>query len=68
MAGGAVLTNKQLIKAAENLVLVTGKYRLVYWECINLPAHQKTFNSLFVHLNTVYQVQNEMRGTTNERH
>ena len=60
----AAFIQDQLIKAAETLVLQTGKYQLSYREWINLDPVEKTYNNFKTRLTNEYQVQNEMRGTT----
>ena len=40
-AGDAPFTPAQLVKAAESLVLVQGKYNLAYREWISRPQHKK---------------------------
>ena len=64
MAGGAAFTNPQLIKAAETLVLSSGKCQLAYRDWINLPALQKTFNNFPTPFLQEYQIKNEMQATT----
>ena len=63
-AGGAAFTQEQLIKAAETLILNTGKYQLAYREWINLNPLQKTFNNFRTRFATEYQIQNEMQNAT----
>ena len=63
-AGGAAFTQEQLIKAAETLILNTGKYQLAYREWINLNPVQKTFNIFRTRFATEYQIQNEMQNAT----
>ena len=41
-AGGAAFTPDQIVKAAETLVLHTGKYQLAYREWIALPPANRT--------------------------
>ena len=63
-AAGAPFTAEQIIKAAENVVLATGKYQWAYREWISLPAAQKTFNNFRKRFTQEYQVQNEITGVT----
>ena len=63
-AGGAAFTQEQLIKAAETLILNTGKYQLAYREWINLPPPQKTFNTFRTRFAMEYQILNEMQNST----
>ena len=45
-AGGTPFTLAQLVKAAETLVLATGRYPQAYREGLNKPTADKTFNKL----------------------
>jgi len=63
-AGGTAFTPAQLIKAAETLVLSTGRYPQAYREWLNRPDVEKTFNNFRVQFNREYQIQNEMQHST----
>ena len=64
LAGQTPLTNEQIIRAAESLILATGKYQLAYREWIGLPAPQKTFNNFRIRFSNEYLIQNEMQAST----
>ena len=68
IAGGTAFTAEQLIKAAETLILATGKYQLAYREWISLPEIQKTFNEFRLRFNNEYMIQNEMQSSTAQQH
>ena len=68
IAGGTPFTSDQLIRAAETLVLATGKYQLAYREWISLQAVQKTFNEFRLRFNNEYMIQNEMMASTTQQH
>ena len=65
-AGGTPFTAAQIIKAAETLVLHTGKYTQSYREWLTLEAAQKTYNNFKVCFAQEYQVQNELFPTTQD--
>ena len=44
-AGGAPFTLAQILKAAETLILATGRYNISYREWLALPEAQKTYNN-----------------------
>ena len=68
IAGGTAFTSKQVIKAAETLILATGKYHLAYREWISIPEIQKTFNEFCLRFNNEYMIQNEMQSITAQQH
>ena len=68
IAGGTAFTAEQLIKAAETLILATGKYQLAYREWISLPEIQKTFNEFRLRFNNEYMIQNKMQSSTAQQH
>ena len=63
-AGGTPFTAAQLVKAAETLVLATGRYPQAYREWLNRLEVEKTFNNFRIQFNKEYQIQNEMQHTT----
>ena len=68
IASGTLFTAKQLIKAAETLILASGKYKLAYREWISLPAIQKTFNEFYLRFNNEYMIKNDMQSRTAQQH
>lgn len=64
MAGGILFTPAQIIKAAEVLILSTGKYHIAYIEWNDLLKATKKYNNFkqrFIH---EYQLQNKIKATT----
>ena len=62
--GGTPFTAAQIIKAAETLVLYTGKYTQSYWKWLALSTEEKTYKNFKVCFAQEYQVQNKLFPTT----
>jgi hypothetical protein len=54
------ITPAQVIKAAETLILQTGKYTSAYREWISLDAAAKTYQNFKTRMTQEYQLQNQM--------
>ena len=68
IASGTRFTSEQLMKAAETLILATGKYQFAYREWISLPEIEKTFNEFRLKFNNEYMIQNEMQSIKAQQH
>lgn len=66
-AANAPLTPAQILKAAETLILQTGKYNIPYREWINLPEAQKTYANFKTRFSREYQIQNELNSITSSQ-
>lgn len=64
LTGGTSFIAEQLLKAAETLVLSTGKYQIVYRECIGLPIVQNTSNNFRIRFYNKYMIQNKTMQST----
>ena len=60
-------TQEQIVRAAEALILSTGKYAAAYREWLALADADKTYHNFVNRFTTEYQIQNEMAGTTAEQ-
>jgi hypothetical protein len=65
-AGQVAITPQQVLKAAETLILQTGKYVSAYREWIALDPVHKTYNNFKLRMNQEYQLQNTMTTTARE--
>jgi hypothetical protein len=59
-AGQVAITPQQVLKAAETLILQTGKYVSAYREWIALDPVHKTYHNFKLRMNQEYQLQNTM--------
>ena len=66
-AGNTPFTDEQIVKAAENLVLATGRYHYAYREWVALPDVQKTYQNFRTKFSQEYQLQNAINATTAEQ-
>ena len=67
-AGRAAFTPDQIVKAAETLILHSGKYQIAYREWIALPEANKTYNEFKTRFSNEYQLQNELNNSTADEH
>jgi hypothetical protein len=63
-AAQAPITPMQIIKAAETLILQTGKYQTAYREYTNLPAAERTYLNFKTRMTAEYWFQNQVTTTT----
>jgi hypothetical protein len=65
-AGNVAITPAQVLKAAETLILQTGKYTSAYREWISLAPADKTYQNFKTRLTREYQLQNQMTSTARD--
>jgi hypothetical protein len=65
-AGQVAITPQQVLKAAETLILQTGKYVSAYREWIALDPAHKTYHNFKIRMNQEYQLQNTMTTTARD--
>jgi hypothetical protein len=65
-AGQVAITPAQVLKAAETLILQTGKYTSAYREWIALDPNAKTYHNFKVRMTAEYQLQNTMTTTARD--
>jgi hypothetical protein len=65
-AGQVAITPQQVLKAAETLILQTGKYVSAYREWIALDPVHKTYHNFKLRMNQEYQLQNTMTTTARD--
>lgn len=65
-AGQVAITPAQVLKAAESLILQTGRYSSAYREWTALPVTEKTYHNFKTRMNKEYQLQNTMTTTARE--
>jgi hypothetical protein len=65
-AGQVAITPAQVLKAAETLILQTGKYTSAYREWIALDPTAKTYQNFKVRMTAEYQLQNTMTTTARD--
>jgi hypothetical protein len=65
-AGQVAITPQQVLKAAETLILQTGKYVSAYREWIALDPVHRTYHNFKTRMNQEYQLQNTMTTTARD--
>jgi hypothetical protein len=65
-AGNVAITPAQVLKAAETLILQTGKYTSAYREWISLDPAAKTYQNFKTRMTREYQLQNQMTSTARD--
>jgi hypothetical protein len=65
-AGQTPITPQQVIKAAETLILQTGKYTVAYREWLGLPTVEKTYLNFKTRMTAEYCLQNQIHTTARE--
>ena len=65
-AGNVAITPAQVLKAAETLILQTGKYTSAYREWISLDPNSKTDQNFKTRMTREYQLQNQMTSTAHD--
>jgi hypothetical protein len=65
-AGNVAITPAQVLKAAETLILQTGKYTSAYREWIGLDPAAKTYQNFKTRMTREYQLQNQMTSTARD--
>jgi hypothetical protein len=65
-AGNVAITPAQVLKAAETLILQTGKYTSAYREWIGLDEVAKTYQNFKTRMTREYQLQNQMTSTARD--
>jgi hypothetical protein len=65
-AGQVAITPQQVLKAAETLILQTGKYVSAYREWIALDPVHKTYQNFKLRMTQEYQLQNTMTTTARD--
>jgi hypothetical protein len=65
-AGQVAITPQQVLKAAETLILQTGKYVSAYRKWISLDPVHKTYHNFKLRMNQEYQLQNTMTTTARD--
>jgi hypothetical protein len=65
-AGNVAITPAQVLKAAETLILQTGKYTSAYREWISLDPAHKTYQNFKTRMTREYQLQNQMTSTARD--
>jgi hypothetical protein len=65
-AGRVAITPAQVIKAAETLILQTGKYTTAYHEWIGLAATDRTYQNFKTRMTAEYSLQNQIHTTSHE--
>jgi hypothetical protein len=65
-AGQTAITPAQIIRAAETLILQTGKYQTAYREWLSLPTADKTYLNFKTRMTAEYCLQNQIHTTARD--